>query len=131
MKKNFNKIIIRGVAVVEIFIGFSISLSFIVPALGNTPGHQKTLYGFVVATSLISIVIGIGLFRYKNWGRRFLIFFAGYVIVTKFLLVSHLVTFTGNTIEYMSIMSKDIISLVYHVAMLIVFNLKAIKSELN
>ena len=130
-KKNFNRIIIRIVSVIEILIGSSISLSFIIASLITPPGRPKTVYGFVVATSLISVIIGIGLFRYKEWGRRILIFFAGYVIVTKFLLVTHLVTFIGNTIEFMSIQAKDILSLIYHIVILIVFNLKSIKSELN
>jgi len=81
--------------------------------------------------SLISIAIGIGLFKYKNWGRKILIFFSGYVIFTKFLLVSHLVTFTGNTIAFMSNNAKDTMSLIYHIVILIVFNLKSIKCEMH
>lgn len=126
-----SKIIIRTIAIIEILIGLAISLSFIIASLITPPGRPKTVYGFVVLTSLISVVIGIGLFKYKNWGRQFLIFFAGYVIFTKFLLTSNLLEFSGNTIEVVSIKSKDVISFIYHVAILIVFNLKGIKKELN
>jgi hypothetical protein len=130
IEKN-SKIIIRAIAIIEILIGLSISLSFIITSLINPPGRPKTVYGFVVFTSLISVIIGIGLFRYKNWGRQILIFFAGYVIFTKFLLFSNLVEFTGNTIKFMSIKLKDILSFVYHCSMLVIFNLKDIKKSLN
>jgi len=73
LKRN-SRIVIRAVAIIEILIGLSISLSFIVASLIDPPGRPKTVYGFVVLTSLISVVIGIGLFKYKNWGRQFLIF---------------------------------------------------------
>ena len=130
-KEKNSKIIIKAVAVIEILIGLSISLSFIIASLINPPGRPKTVYGFVVLTSLISIIIGVGLFRYKNWGRQFLIFFAGYVIFTKFLLFSNLVEFTGNTIKFMSINIKDILSFIYHCGILLIFNLKDIKKHLN
>jgi len=129
-EKN-SKIIIKAVAVLELLIGLSISLSFIIASLINPPGRPKTVYGFVVLTSLISIIIGIGLLKYKNWGRQFLIFFAGYVIFTKFLLFSNLVEFTGNTIKFMTINLKDVLSFIYHCCILVIFNLKAIKKELN
>ena len=108
LTEKTSKITIRVIAIIEILIGLYISLSFIIASLINPPGRPKTVYGFVVLTSLISVIIGIGLFRYKNWGRQFLIFFAGYVIFTKFLLLSNLVEFTGNTIKFMSINLKDV-----------------------
>ena len=129
-EKN-SKIIIRVVAVIEILIGLSISLSFIITSLINPPGRPKTVYGFVVITSLISVIIGVGLFKYKNWGRQFLIFFAGYIIFTKFLLFSNLVEFTGNTIKFMAINLKDFLSFVYHCGILIIFNQKDIKKLLK
>jgi len=67
-EKN-GKIAIRAVAITEILIGLYISLSFIIASLINPPGRPKTVYGFVVLTSLISVIIGIGLFRYKNRGE--------------------------------------------------------------
>jgi hypothetical protein len=129
-EKN-SKIIIRVVAVIEILIGLSISLSFIIASLISPPGRPKTVYGFVVITSLISVIIGVGLFKYKNWGRQFLIFFAGYIIFTKFLLFSNLVEFTGNTIKFMAINLKDVLSFIYHCSILIIFNLKDIKKLLK
>jgi len=131
LTEKTSKITIRVIAIIEILIGLYISLSFIIASLINPPGRPKTVYGFVVLTSLISVIIGIGLFRYKNWGRQFLIFFAGYVIFTKFLLLSNLVEFTGNTIKFMSINLKDVFSFIYHCIILIIFNLKIIKMSLN
>lgn len=130
-KEFINRFVIQGVGVVEVLIGLTISLSFIIASLIEPPGRPKTVYGFVVVTSLISIVIGIGLLKRKKWGRKFLIFFAGYVIITKFLLVSNLVKFTGNTITFISVNAKDILSLIYHIGVLVVFNLKSIKNDLG
>ena len=125
------RIVIRMVAIIEILIGLYISLSFIVASLINPPGIPKTVYGFVVVTSLISVIIGIGLFKYKNWGRQFLIFFAGYIVFTKFLLFSNLIEFTVNTIKFIPINLKDMLSFIYHCVILAIFNLKVIKGELN
>ena len=129
--KKYSKIIIRVVAIIELLIGLSISLSFIIASLINPPGRPKTVYGFVVITSLISVIIGIGLFRYRNWGRKLLIFFAGYIIFTKFLLFSNLLEFTGNTIKIIPNNLKDVISFIYHCGVLIIFNLKDIKAKLK
>ena len=131
LTENNSKIIIKAVSIIEIMIGLSIPLSFITASLIYPPGRPKVLYGFVVLTSIISVVIGIGLFRFKNWGRKFLIFFAGYIIVTKFLLFANLVEFTGNTIDFMSVTSKDILSFIYHCSILVIFNLKDIRQVLN
>jgi hypothetical protein len=128
---KYSGIIIRAIAMIEIAIGLSISMNFIVTSLINPPGRPKSLYGFVIITSLISIIIGIGLYRYKNWARQFLIFFAGYVILTKLLLATNLVDFTGNTIKFMSVSAKDILSFLYHGLILIIFNLKTIKQRLT
>ncbi|MBU1061826.1 MAG: hypothetical protein KJ957_03575 [Candidatus Omnitrophica bacterium] len=126
-----SKIIIRTIAIIEMLIGSGISLSFIITSLITPPGRPKSVYTFVIITSLISIVIGIGLFQYKNWARKLLIFFAGYVIVTKFLLFSNLVEFTGNTVKFVSINLKDFFSFIYHCSILVIFNLKDIKRALN
>jgi hypothetical protein len=108
-----------------------ISLSFIIASLITPPGRPKMVYVFVIITSIISVIIGIGLFRYKNWGRQFLIFFAGYVIFTKVLLLSNLVEFTGNTIQGISTNLKDTFSFIYHCIILVIFNLKDIKKILK
>lgn len=129
-EKN-SKIIIKTIATIEILIALTISLSFIITSLITPPGRPPTVYVFVVVTSLISVVIGIGLLKCKSWARRILIFFAGYVVVTKFLLLSNLVHFTGNTIKFMSINLKDILSFIYHCSILVIFNLKDIKKALN
>jgi len=134
MKKeniNINRMIIRAIAIMEILLGAVISSSFIVASVAAPLGRPKIVYGFVIVASLISIVIGVGLFQYRNWGRKTLIFFAGYVILTKFLIVSHLIIFTGNTVEFVSVDVKDITSLMYHTGILIVLNLKSIKRELK
>lgn len=129
-EKN-SKIIIRTFAVTEILIGLYISISFITASLISPPGRPITIYVLIVLASLISVIIGVGLFRYKNLGRQFLIFFAGYVIFTKFLLFSSLVEFTVNTVNFMSVASKDTVSFIYHCCILIIFNLKDIKKALN
>ena len=122
---------IKFTATIEILIGLSISLNFLIPALTNSREIPRALYAFVIITSLISVIIGIGLFRHSKWARKVLIFFAGYVLFSKLLLASGLVIFTGNTIDFMSVHSKDILSFAYHLAILIVFNLKSVKKELK
>lgn len=126
-----SKIIIRVFAIIEILIGVTISLSFIITSLISPPGRPKSVYWFVIITSVISIVIGAGLFKYKRWARIMLIFFAGYVAISKPLLFTNLVKFTGNTIEFMPTNLKDIFSFLYHCIILGVFNLKDIKKALN
>jgi hypothetical protein len=128
---SVSRIVIKLTAAIEVLIGLSISLNFLIPALTGSHEFPGVLYTFVIITSLISVIIGIGLLRHNKWARKLLLFFAGYVLFSKILLASGLMEFKGNTIDFMSIRSKDILSFAYHLTILIVFNLKSVKKELK
>lgn len=130
-REQLNRIVIRAIALIEMFIGLFIPIDLIVAFFAANPSRPAPVYFFVGVTSLISVIIGLGLFKYKSWGRKILIFFAGYVIITKILIFSRLITFTGNTIDLIPVMEKDILSLIYHTALLVVLNLKSFTSELK
>lgn len=128
---KIEKIAIKAVAVIEVLIGLFISLSFLVSELSAPSGRPVKVFVFVIATSLISVAIGAGLFFYKRWAGKTLVFFAGYVAFSKILLATGLVTFSGNTIEVVSTNVKDLVSFFYHIAVIIMFSSHQIKKELS
>ncbi len=116
--------IIKTTAVLELLIGLIVLLGSIVPVLFSFPAHLPSVYVFVAVSSLISIVIGAGLSSYRLWARKVLVFFAGYIIITKVMIFAGLADFTGNTISFIPVWIKDLISVLYHAVILLAFNRK-------
>ncbi len=72
------------------------------------------VYLFVVASALTGIVLGAGILSGKAWARTLLVFFAGYVILTKILAYGGLLSFKGTILTSIPTGIKDAVSLLYH-----------------
>jgi hypothetical protein len=77
------------------------------------------VYIFVTLTAIMAVVFGIGLLYDGKWAVRLLIFFSGYIILTKILVYAGLLSFAGAIITIVPVALKDGISILYHSALII------------
>lgn len=121
------KVVIKAVAIAEIVIGFFIFGAFWIDLFNKFYEYPLSAVFFVSITSLISVAIGVGLLNYQELARKVLVFFAGYIIISKVLIFSGIITFEAETLRVVSTTLKDIISLAYHIAVLFLLNLRSVK----
>ena len=121
------KIIVRLIAFVELLIGLSTLFGLIKYSLLLVSKKPINVFVFVLLSSAISTVIGLGLINYREWARNLLVFFSGYVILTKILILSGLLRFSGEIITVIPATLKNCISILYHSFVIIFFNQRVIK----
>lgn len=99
-------------------------------ALAMGQQHKPVnLFVFVVATSWISFGIGLGLLLYKEWARMVLVFFSGCIIVIKILIFAGLMHFNGEIITFIPTDWKNLISIAYHLFIVVYFTRMQVKKE--
>lgn len=125
--KQSQKLILLTFGLIEIIIGMTL-LALHVASLKIPP--QPPAYSiFIISTSLTSITLGLGILRARPWARMLLLFFAGYVLLTKLLMLGHIITGPGGANLFLLRPLKNWISVIYHLSILAVFNLESIKNK--
>lgn len=120
---------IRIIALIELAIGtitiFGLTGSALF-CLSKKPPH---VFIFVLVCAIISSVIGMGLVKYKEWARVLLVFFSGYIILTKVLIFLDLMHFNGEMMTLVPVGIKNLISITYHGFILLFFTRTAAKKH--
>lgn len=119
------------VGFIELFIGLSTILFVTIFDIFSLASKPPGVFVFVVLSGTLSAVIGFGILRHKNWSRILLIFFSGYVIVMKILIYMDVIRFTGEIMTFPPPYIKDAISLLYHIAVIVLFTNKNTASKFN
>ncbi|MDP8298434.1 MAG: hypothetical protein P9L88_00810 [Candidatus Tantalella remota] len=124
MNKNthFNKGIGVLIGTIEVVFGFLTLIASTIVQFGHFSEFSPkpvNVYVFVTLSSLAGVVLGAGLLKGKAWARILLVCFAGYVILTKILVYSGLLSFGGTMLTVIPSGAKDAISLLYHSAIVI------------
>ncbi len=109
-----NRTIIKIIGITEVLIGLSSFFAAIIFSFMFISKRPLNVFFFVIIASVISYSIGLGLLDYKNWARLLLVFFSGYIIVTKILMFLNLLYFKGEIITFIPIELKNTISIIYH-----------------
>ena len=116
-------------AAIEIAIGLitilGVSLSIILKF--NT--MPLNILSFVYVTSLLSLWLGVGLLNYNRKSYELLIFLAGVVIITKVLIFAQIIELNGALETTIPSNLKNIISVIYHAALLFYLNLGKVKKS--
>lgn len=123
------EMVVRGIAVIEMALG-AVTMAGIAWATVALAQHKPfNVLVFVLVTAGLSFTIGVGLWRREEWARLLLVFFAGYVVLTKALIFAGLMHFNGELITVVSADLKNLISTVYHIFVIVYFTRPAIKKE--
>jgi len=123
------KTLIRIISFIELFIGLATIVGLIASSLVFTSAKPVNIFVFVLISSLISVTIGLGLFHYREWARKVLLFFSTYIVLTKILIFFSLISFNGEIITFISTESKNFISITYHVLLIAVLIQPAAKKN--
>lgn len=113
-------LIIRAIAVVEVLIGLSTLAGMLIFARLGELAKPFNVLVFVIITSIISILLGAGLFTYRKRAAELLIFFSGCIILTKLMAAAGLLHFNGELLTFVATDTKNIISVIYHGFVIIV-----------
>lgn len=84
---------------------------------------------FVVISSCISLSLGIGILLRRRYARKFLIFFAGWVILSKILITMEIMTLCCALETQVPPNLKNAVSAVYHGLVMFFFHHPAVKKE--
>ena len=121
------KIIITLYAAIEILIGVTTLVASNAICLMASYCKPLNVAVFVYSSSIVSTVLGVGLLKFKNWARTLLIFFSGYILLTKLLIFGGLLVFNGELLTYIPRDTKNIISIIYHASIIVTFTRYSIK----
>jgi hypothetical protein len=118
MKKKLGLI---GFAIMEILIG-AITLTTVILSLfrGNCTKPPEILV-FVLATSVLSVFLGLGIFRHNLICYHLLLYFSSIVILSKILIFTRVITLSGALETAIPSSLKNIISILYHILLIFYF----------
>jgi hypothetical protein len=97
----------------------------VVQAVGETiqlTPKPLNLYVFVVITATMSFILGVGMLARREWARKLLIFFSGYILITKIMKYTGLIVFKGDILTAIPVWLKDSTSFLYHFALILVLS---------
>jgi len=86
---------------------------------------------FVLAASLISFVLGIGVILSNHHCYNLLLFFAKVIILSKILIFAGIIHLNGALETNIPPDVKNTISLLYHSLLIIFFTRRGVKSHFN
>lgn len=126
-----NNIILNSIASIEIFIGlFTLSGMALYIHLGRLAKPPNVLT-FVAVTAVVSTVLGLGLFRRKRAAADLLIFFSGYIILTKVMVATGLMQLDGTILAYIPADLKNFVSAFYHLVVIIFLTKSSVQDGLR
>ncbi|HQP91835.1 MAG TPA: hypothetical protein PLU24_04095 [Candidatus Omnitrophota bacterium] len=120
-------IFIFGIA--EIAIGITTLLSIFFGFL--TQGYSKpaNVLAFVIISSLISAGLGAGVLLRLKYARKLLIFFSGWVILSKILIFMRIIILCCALETMIPEGLKNYVSILYHLIVIFYFHHPSIKAE--
>jgi hypothetical protein len=118
-----------AISCVEMLIGASTVTGLLASAAMAAQKKPANVFLFVLVSAAASFIIGAGLFRRKEWARMPLVFFSGYIILTKMLVFTGLMKFSGEIITFIPADLKNLISILYHFFVVVYFTRMSIKKE--
>lgn len=81
------------------------------------------VYVFVLITATTSFILGVGMLARREWARKLLIFFSGYILITKVMKYTGLFVFKGDIVTAVPVWLKDATSFLYHFVLILVLTL--------
>lgn len=84
---------------------------------------------FVITSCLVSISLGAGVLLRFSYARKFLIFFAGWIILSKILIFAKILILCCSLETVVPSHLKNMTSIIYHALVIFYFHHPTIKAE--
>ena len=120
--------LIRLIALAEMLIGLSTIFGLTVTTIMGLSTKSPNVFIFVLLSAGLSSAIGLGILNRQEWARNILVFFAGYVILTKALIFVKLLSLNGEIVTALPNSLKNYISVIYHIFVIIFFTRNPVKA---
>jgi hypothetical protein len=128
-RPRYTSIVIGIIASIEMAIGLITVLCTTLYPLYFISRKPPAVFAYVLASSLVSAALGFGILKLNEHSRRLLVFFSGYVILTKVLIFAGLLEFKGEILAVPPPWIKDCVSLLYHILVIIALESAMVKKE--
>jgi hypothetical protein len=100
--------------IIEICIGLITLIAVIASLISGTSTKPLEVLIFVLATSVISLSLGIGILRYNLHSYHIMLFFATIIILSKILIFAKIISLSGALETRIPSSTKNAISIIYH-----------------
>jgi len=127
MKRSYAFFAVNVIAAIEIAIGSSAFVGSILSGYLFSISKPLNVLMFVMATAVLSAALGCGLLMRREWSRRALVYFSGYIVLMKILIFAGILTLSGEIMTIMPAWVKDAISVAYHMFIMIILQADEVK----
>lgn len=107
---------------IEICIGLVTLIAVILSLVLGTSAKPPAVLIFVLATSIISACLGIGILMNNLASYHMLMFFATVVVFSKALIFAKIISLSGDLETNIPSSTKNIISIIYHSILIFYFS---------
>jgi len=128
---KYKKLGIILFGIIEIIIGSVTFVALVASLLLGKSTKPPQVFLFVLTTSIISLGLGIGIIRHNVHSYHMLFFFAGAIILSKFLVFAKIIYFNGALETTISPSFKNITSVIYHGILLFFLTRPSVKKEFD
>lgn len=123
------KKLINLFAAIEIFIGGLTLISVVTTLILRNSTKPPNVLIFVIITSLISFLLGLGLLIRNPQAYYIILYFAITIIIVKILVFSKIIILNGALETSIPAHFKNIVSLIYHGSIIWFFSLRKVRLE--
>ncbi|OIO36703.1 MAG: hypothetical protein AUJ74_01255 [Candidatus Omnitrophica bacterium CG1_02_44_16] len=113
----------------EIVIGTTTFIAITHSLNSGVSTKPPNTLAFIVLSSFISASLGAGILMRWEYSRKLFIFFAGWIILSKILIFTNIITLNGALETTVPLSLKNAISCVYHLLAIFYFHHPGIKAE--
>ncbi len=122
---------IELIGFIELLIGVATILFVTLFSIFSIVEKPLNIFFFVIISAFISTYIGYGILNFKDSTRILLIFFSGYVILLKIMIYLGILHFTGEILTTPPPFIKNLISVLYHIFLILFFTHKGVITAFN
>ena len=117
------------IGLTEIVIGTITLASLVKPLFSGFLPKPLNVFLFVLVSSLISVTLGIGMLLRWHYARKLLLFFAGWVLLSKILVYSGIIVLCCALETTIAPDVKNAASIVYHLCVILYLHQATLKKE--
>jgi len=116
-------------AIIEIILGYITLLAVSVSLIRGWSTKPQEVVIFVLATTVISVCLGLGVLRYSLRSYYLLLYFSSIIILSKLLIFTKIISLNGALETTIPSHLKNAISVLYHSLLIFYFTRSSVKKQ--
>ena len=119
---------LKIIGILEIIIGIVTLVSLIISSAAAPP-RPLNIFTFIALTGTISMLLGIGLWRFNRVAYDLLLYFSSVIILSKFLILADIIRLNNGLDVMIPSPVKSWISILYHAFVIYYLSLAEVRSQ--